>query len=80
MLSGSMQAREALCHITKGGCHDLDDLCDTRDTLAVGVGEQLHDGWIHPYFARRSSHCAGSRSLSEAMTAANTFQVLICLG
>jgi hypothetical protein len=49
----------------------LDDLCDTRDTLGVGFGNQLHDGRVHPYFARRSSHCAGAGSLSEAMTTAN---------
>lgn len=56
----------------------MDDLCDPRDTLAVGVSEQLHDGWVHPYFACRRSHCAGGRPLSEAMTAANGLQVLIC--
>ena len=46
----------------------MDDLCSTRDPVAVGVCEQLHDGRIHPYFARRSSHCAGTGPLSEAMT------------
>jgi len=46
----------------------LDDLCSARDTVAVGASEQLHDGRIHPYFARRSSHCAGTGPLSEAMT------------
>jgi hypothetical protein len=56
----------------------LDDLCSTRDPVAVGVCEQLHDGRIHPYFARRSSHCAGTGPLSEAMTTANNLQVVIC--
>ena len=46
----------------------MDDLCNTRNTLAVGVGKQLHDGWVHPYLARRSSHCAGVRPLSERIT------------
>ena len=46
----------------------MDDLCDTRDTLAVGVGKQLHDGRVHPYFARRRSHCACVRPRSEAIT------------
>jgi len=63
-----MLAREARPHITKGGCYDLDDLCDTRDTLASGIGKQLHDGRVHPYFAHRSSHCAGVRTLSETIT------------
>jgi hypothetical protein len=51
-----------------GGCHDLDDLCDTRDTLAFGVGKQLHNGRFYSYFARHSSDCAGGRPLSETMT------------
>jgi hypothetical protein len=55
----------------------LDDRRDTRDTLAFGDGEQLHDGRVDPYFARRSSHCAGGRTLSEAMTSANDLQTLI---
>jgi hypothetical protein len=46
----------------------LDDLCDTSDTVVVGVCEQLHDGRVHPYFAYRRSHCAGGRPLSEAIT------------
>ena len=56
-------------NMTKGGgCHDLDDLCDTRDTLAFGVGKQLHNGRFYSYFARHSSDCAGGRPLSETMT------------
>jgi hypothetical protein len=46
----------------------LDDLCNTFDPLAVGVSEQLHDGRVHPYFARSCSHCAGGWALSETMT------------
>ena len=49
----------------------MDDLCDPPDTVAVGVGKQLHDGRIHPYFARRSSHCASVRPLSERVTLFN---------
>ena len=55
----------------------MDDLCDTRYTLAVGAGEQLYDGRVHSYFARRSSHCADTGSLSEGMTTANDLQALI---
>jgi hypothetical protein len=46
----------------------LDDLCDTRDTMAAGVSEQLHDGRVHPYFAGRRGHCARVRPFSEAIT------------
>ncbi|MFZ3138612.1 MAG: hypothetical protein WA126_14605, partial [Thermodesulfovibrionales bacterium] len=40
ILSGSMYAREARPHITKGGCYALDDLCDSLGSLAVGAGER----------------------------------------
>ena len=63
MPSDSICALEARPHIIKGDSYDLDDLCNTRDTLGVRVGKQLHDGWVHPYFARPSSHCAGGRPL-----------------
>jgi hypothetical protein len=52
----------------KRGYYALDDLCDTSGSLAFGISEQLHDGRIHPYFARSCNHCAGGWSLSEAMT------------
>ncbi len=29
----------------------MDNRCDTVDSVAAGVGEQLHDGRVHPYFA-----------------------------
>lgn len=48
----------------------MDDLRDTRDTLAIGVSNQLHGGRVNPYFARCRSHCVGIRTLSETMTAA----------
>ena len=52
----------------KGGCDDLDDLCSTCSTVAVGVSDQLHDGRIHSYSARRSNHCVGTGAHSETMT------------
>ncbi len=29
----------------------MDDRCGTDNSVVAGVGEQLHDGWVHPYFA-----------------------------
>lgn len=69
---------EARRRITEGGSHDLDNLCSPIDPVALGVSDQLHDGWIHPYFAHHSSHCAGTWPLSEAMTAEDYLRVLIC--
>ena len=49
----------------------LDDRCDTRDILAAGFSDQLHDGRAHPYFACHRGYCAGGGPLSEAMTCIN---------
>ena len=46
----------------------MDDLCDTSGSLVVGISAQLHDGRIHPHFARYCNHCSSGWSLSEAMT------------
>jgi len=35
----------------------VDDLCDTRDTLGVGVGERLHDWRIHSCPAGHRNRC-----------------------
>ena len=64
--------------MAEGGYHDLDNLCSTCDPMAVGVSDQLHYGRIHPYFARHSSYCSGTGPLSEAMTAEDYLQGLIC--
>jgi hypothetical protein len=77
-LRSSKYTGEARRRITEGGSHDLDNLCSTLDPVALGISDELHDGRIHPYFARRSSHYAGSGPLSEAMTAEDYLQVLIC--
>ena len=42
--------------------NDVDDLCDTRDTLDVGAGERLHDWRIH-------SGAAGYRKRSRSALA-----------
>ena len=63
-----MSNRLPLCTFGKGGINDLDDFCDTGDTLAAGFSHQLHDGRAHPYFACHRAHCAGAGPSSEAMT------------
>ena len=35
----------------KGGPYVVDNRCDTDSSLGAGAGEQLHDGWVRPYFA-----------------------------
>jgi outer membrane protein OmpA-like peptidoglycan-associated protein len=46
----------------------LDDLCDTRDTLAFGPGERLHDRWIHSYTAGCRNCCGVDQSNPGAKT------------
>ena len=47
MLTGSMYSREAVSHITKGGCYALDYRCDTYNSVGARVGEQLRHGRIY---------------------------------
>ena len=35
----------------EGGPNAVDNRRGTDNSVAPGVGEQLHDGWVHPYFA-----------------------------
>jgi hypothetical protein len=46
----------------------LDDLCDTRDTLAFGTGERLHNRRIHSYTAGCRNRCGVDQSNSGAKT------------
>ncbi len=62
----------------KGGMNALDDLCDTRDTLAVGVGKQLHDGRVHPYPAGNRNRCGVDQNNSGTKTSVNDLHVLSC--
>ena len=64
MLSGSMYAREACCHITKGGCYALDDFCYTRDTLATGFDQRLYDWRIHSCPACHRNRCGADQNHS----------------
>ena len=41
----------------KGGNYALDNLCDTRSALAVGVDQWIHDRRIHPSFADHRDRC-----------------------
>ena len=75
---GSIYARESRRHRAEGCYHDLDDLCSTRDTMASGISEQLHDGWIHPYFAGHRNHRAGSRPHSGATIRINDLLIRTC--
>ena len=64
----------------EGGSHVVDNSCNTAGSVAAGVGEQLHHGRVHPYFACVSSHRADSRLISETMTCVSDLELLICLG
>ena len=57
MLWGLMYAHEARPHITKGGCYALDDCCDTDNSVAARVGQQLHNGRVHSCIAGYRNCC-----------------------
>ena len=40
----------------------MDYLCNTDNFVAVGVGEQLHDGGIYSHFACNSNYCGAGQS------------------
>ena len=54
----------------------MDDICDTRDTLAVGTGERLHDWRIHSYTAGYCSRCGADQNHSGTKTSVNEQQVV----
>ena len=46
----------------------MDDLCNTRDTLAVGAGKRLHDWRIHSYPACSGNRCGAYQSNFRTQT------------
>ena len=47
----------------------MDDFCSTRDTLAVGTGERLHDWRVHSYTAGYRNCCGVDQNNSGTKTA-----------
>ena len=77
-IAGPMSACAAGLSNQEGGSNVVDNCCDTDSSLGIRAGEQLHDGWVHPYFdcARYSSDLDQRHHGSE--TRVNDFQVVIC--
>ena len=44
----------------------MDDRCGTDNSVVAGAGEQLHDGWVHPYFACHRNRCSVDQNHSGA--------------
>jgi hypothetical protein len=49
----------------------LDDLCDTSDTLAIGIGKRLYDWRIHSYFACSRNRCGVDQNNFRSKTRVN---------
>ena len=62
----------------EGGSHVVDNSCNTAGSVAAGVGEQLHHGRVHPYFARARNCSVRDQSLSGTKNCVNDLQVFIC--
>lgn len=50
----------------EGGSYVVDNRCGTDNSVAAGVGKQLHDGWVYPYFACDRYCCSVDTSHSRA--------------
>ena len=57
--SGLKCIPEARPHMTKGGCHALDNCCDTVNSVASRVGEQLHNGRVYSHPAGPCAYRGG---------------------
>ena len=44
----------------------MDDRCNTDNSVGTWAGEQLHDGWVHPYFACDRNCCGIDQGHSGA--------------
>ena len=42
----------------KGISYVMDNCCSTDTSVGTRAGEQLHDGWVYPYFAC-DRNCSG---------------------
>jgi hypothetical protein len=49
----------------------LDDLCDTSDTLAIGIDKRLYDWRIHSYFACSRNRCGVDQNNFRSKTRVN---------
>lgn len=54
----------------------MDDLCDTRYTLAVGAGERSHDWRIHSYTACYCNSYGVDQNHSGAESGVNDLHLL----
>ena len=46
----------------------MDDRCNTDNSVAAGVGDELHDGRIHSHRAGGCHYCCDSWLYPEAMS------------
>lgn len=61
----------------EGGPNVVDDRCGTVNSVAAGVGEQLHDGRVHPYFAGDRNRCGAGQDHPGTKTFVNDLQMLV---
>jgi hypothetical protein len=61
----------------EGGPNVVDDRCGTVNSVVAGVGEQLHDGRVYPYFAGDRNRCGVDQNHSGTKTVVNDLRILI---
>ena len=55
----------------------MDDRCGTTNSVAAGVGEQLHDGRVYPYFAGDRNRSGVGQDHPGTKTFVNNLRILI---
>ena len=70
-IAGPMSAWALGLRKPKGGSYVVDNRCGTDSSMGARAGEQLHHGWVYPYFARagncsdRAQRHPGTKSLTN---------------
>ena len=70
MLAGA-ETRQPATNLStmEGESYAVDDCSHTNNSLAAGIGEQLHDGRGNPY-PSGDRHCDGPRQVDSGATSA----------
>ena len=66
-LQSRFKWKDAFCR-QKGAEHAVDDFCHSRNFVAAGIGQWLHDGWIRPHPPGHRHHGGAGPSYSGTKT------------
>ena len=65
------QTIKRLESVLKGADRALDNFRDLSRAVALGFGDYVHDGWVHPHPAGLGRHCSCHQARSRAKSCLN---------